>query len=59
METPEVLISPAECDFMCQFEWFELSSNIFSVSVYTPSLVVGGVIYLVYRAVKRSRNKKI
>ena len=46
----------AECGFQCQFEWIEVASNFFSISVYTPALVAGLIGYFVYRVIKK--NKK-
>lgn len=55
METTQI-IAEANCDFKCQFEWIEVSSNFFNVAVYTPALVAGLVIYAVYRIVKKYRE---
>lgn len=52
--TPE-LIEPPICGFTCQFEWLEISSNFFSVSVYTPALVAGAVVYMAYRIIKKAK----
>ena len=56
METTQV-ISDANCSFTCQFEWIEVSSNFFSVSVYTPALIVGLLAYGIYRIIKKNRGK--
>jgi len=52
--TPE-LVMPDACDFSCQFEWLEISSNFFSVSVYTPALVAGAVVFVAYRIIKKAK----
>ena len=57
MDTTQVM-TPENCDFACQFEWIEVSSNFFSVAVYTPALVVSLIGYFVYRAVKKSKKNK-
>lgn len=58
METDNFVgISEADCDLACQFEWIEVSSNFFGVSVYTPALIVGLIAYAVYRIVKKQRGK--
>ncbi len=44
------------CDFRCQFEWIEVSSNFFSVAVYSPALVVALVVYGIYRFIKKQRD---
>ena len=47
----------SECDtFRCQFEWIDLSSNFFDISVYTPAALVVLVGVLNYRAVKRKQG---
>lgn len=56
METTQV-ISDANCSFTCQFEWIEVSSNFFAVSVYTPALIVGLLAYGIYRIIKKNRGK--
>lgn len=55
METTQI-VSDANCDFACQFEWIEVSSNFFNVSVYTPALLLGIAGYVIYRIVKKVRN---
>lgn len=55
METTQI-VNDANCDFACQFEWIEISSNFFSVSVYTPALVAGIIGYAIYRIVKKYRD---
>ena len=55
MDTTQV-IAPDNCGFSCQFEWIEVASNFFSISVYTPALVAGLIGYFVYRVIKK--NKK-
>ena len=45
-----------ECDtFRCQFEWIDLSSNFFDISVYTPAALVVLVGVLIYRVFKRKQ----
>lgn len=46
-----------DCDLACQFEWIEVSSNFFSVAVYTPALIVGLLSYVIYKMIKKSKNK--
>jgi hypothetical protein len=53
---PTPIVADANCDFKCQFEWIEVSSNFFNVAVYTPALVVGVLGYVIYRVVKRYRD---
>jgi uncharacterized membrane protein len=49
-----------ECDtFRCQFEWIEVSSNFFSLSVYTPALVVGLIGYFVYRVIQKNKKRPV
>lgn len=57
MDTTQVMTTE-NCDFACQFEWIEVSSNFFSVAVYTPALIVSLIGYFVYRAVKKSKKNK-
>lgn len=52
----ELMQLDSECGFQCQFEWIEVSSNFFSVSVYSPALLVGLSIYLGYRLYKKWRS---
>lgn len=54
-EVLDTLLQPEVCDFSCQFEWLEVSSNFFSVSVYTPALVAGAVVYVTYRIIKKAK----
>lgn len=54
-EVLNTLLEPEACDFSCQFEWLEISSNFFSVSVYTPALVAGAVVYMIYRIIKKAK----
>ena len=51
-------INPENCDLACQFEWIEISSNFFSVSVYTPALIIGLGAYLIYKGYKKAKTKK-
>lgn len=57
MEDTTVTAVDAACDFSCQFEWIEVSSNFFNISFYTPTLIAGLVGYFVYRMIKKARNK--
>lgn len=53
-------LSDLDCDLACQFEWIEVSSNFFSVAVYTPALIVGLISYFIYKGIKKSqKNKKV
>jgi uncharacterized membrane protein len=56
MDDTTQVVLPDNCGFSCQFEWIEVASNFFSISVYTPALVVGLIGYFVYRVIKK--NKK-
>jgi hypothetical protein len=48
-----------ECDtFKCRFEWIDLSSNFFDISVYTPAAVVVILGVLVYKAFKKRRESR-
>ncbi len=53
----EEMFDPENCDLACQFEWIEVSSNFFSVAVYTPALVVGVLSYFIYKAIKKKKRK--
>jgi len=53
MEETEILLN---CDFACRFEWIELSSNFFDISVYTPAALAVLFGVLIYRAVKRKKG---
>ena len=53
----EQVISEANCSFGCQFEWLEVSSNVFNISVYTPAFIACLVGYGIYRFVKRNKAK--
>jgi len=57
MEGTNVMLDPMDCDLACQFEWIEISSNFFSVAVYTPALIIGIGAWLIYKAIKRYKNK--
>lgn len=57
MDDTTITSVEAACDFSCQFEWIEVSSNFFNISFYTPSLIAGLVGYFIYRTVKKARNK--
>jgi len=54
----EQIVSEANCSFGCQFEWLEVSSNVFNISVYTPAFIACLVGYGIYRFVKRNKVKK-
>lgn len=54
----ETMIDPENCDLACQFEWIEISSNFFSVAVYTPALIIGLGAYLIYKGFKKAKTKK-
>jgi len=54
--TTTQVIADANCGFTCQFEWIEVSSNFFGVSVYTPALIVGLLAYGIYRVIKKKRG---
>ena len=54
----EQVVSEANCSFGCQFEWLEVSSNVFNISVYTPAFIACLVGYGIYRFVKRNKAKK-
>ena len=48
-----------ECDtFRCQFEWLDLSSNFFDISVYTPAALAVLFGVLIYRVVKRKQGSE-
>jgi len=53
MEETEILLN---CDFACRFEWIELSSNFFDISVYTPAALAVLFGVLIYRAIKRKKG---
>lgn len=53
----EQIVSEANCSFGCQFEWLEVSSNVFNISVYTPAFIACLVGYGIYRFVKRNKVK--
>ena len=57
MEETNVMLDPMDCGLACQFEWIEVSSNFFSVAVYTPALVVGVLSYFIYKAIKKKKRK--
>lgn len=56
MENPN-LLDPMDCDLACQFEWIEVSSNFFSVAVYTPALIIGFGAWLIYKGIKKRKEK--
>ena len=53
MEETEALL---DCGFTCRFEWIELSSNFFDISVYTPAALAVLLGVLIYKAVKRKQG---
>jgi len=53
MEETEIMI---DCDFACRFEWIDLSSNFFDISVYTPAALAVLFGVLIYRAIKRKKG---
>lgn len=57
MDTTPQVITPDNCGFSCQFEWIEVSSNFFSVSVYTPALIAGLIGYGLYRLIQKNKKK--
>jgi hypothetical protein len=57
MDTTQV-VTPDNCGFSCQFEWIEVSSNFFSVSVYAPALIAGLIGYGFYRLIQKNKKKK-
>ena len=57
VESP-IVYDPLDCDLACQFEWIEISSNFFSVAVYTPALIIGFGAYFIYKGFKKAKNKK-
>jgi hypothetical protein len=55
METIEILDS-TNCGFTCRFEWIDLSSNFFDISVYSPAALAVLFGVLIYRAIKRKQG---
>ena len=55
MEETEILL---DCDIACMFEWIELSSNFFDISVYTPAALAVLFGVLIYRVVKRKQGSE-
>ena len=53
MEETEIMI---DCDFACSFEWIDLSSNFFDISIYTPAALAVLFGVLIYRAIKRKQG---
>lgn len=53
----QMVVPIEDCGVSCQFEWLEVSSNFFAVSVYTPALILGFVAYGVWLIVKKKRGK--
>jgi len=56
MEETEIMI---DCDFACRFEWIDLSSNFFDISVYTPAALAVLFGVLIYRAIKRKQGSRL
>ncbi len=56
MEETNVMLDPMDCGLACQFEWIEVSSNFFSVAVYTPALIIGIGAWLIYKVIKKRRD---
>ena len=56
MEETKTLL---DCDISCRFEWLELSSNFFDISVYTPAALAVLFGVLIYRAIKRKQGSDI
>ena len=57
MDDTTQVILPDNCGFSCQFEWIEVASNFFSISVYTPALIAGLLGYLMYRVIQKSKKR--
>ena len=57
MDDTNLMLDPMDCGLACQFEWIEVSSNFFSVAVYTPALIVGVLSYFIYTAIKKKKRK--
>ena len=57
MDDTNLMLDPMDCGLACQFEWIEVSSNFFSVAVYTPALFVGVLSYFIYKAIKKKKRK--
>lgn len=55
MEEAEALV---DCGFTCRFEWIELSSNFFDISVYAPAALAVLFGVLIYRVVKRKQESE-
>ena len=55
MEETEALL---DCGFTCSFEWIELSSNFFDISVYSPAALAVLFGVLIYRVVKRKQGSE-
>jgi hypothetical protein len=57
MDDTTQVVLPDNCGFSCQFEWIEVASNFFNVSVYTPALIAGLAGYLMYRVIKKNKKR--
>ena len=57
MDDTNLMLDPMDCGLACQFEWIEVSSNFFSVAVYTPALIVVVLSYFIYKAIKKKKRK--
>ena len=55
MEETEILL---DCDIACRFEWIELSSNFFDISVYAPAALAVLFGVLIYRVIKRKQGSE-
>jgi asparagine N-glycosylation enzyme membrane subunit Stt3 len=55
MEATDALVN---CGFTCKFEWIELSSNFFDISVYAPAALAVLFGVLIYRVVKRKQGSE-
>ena len=56
MEETEIMI---DCDFACRFEWIDLSSNFFDISVYTPAALAVLFGVLIYRVFKKKQGSEL
>jgi hypothetical protein len=53
MEATDALVN---CGFTCKFEWIDLSSNFFDISVYTPAALAVLFGVLIHRVIKRKQE---
>jgi hypothetical protein len=56
MAETEALVN---CGFTCRFEWIELSSNFFDISVYTPAALAVLFGVLIYRVFKKKQGSEL